>query len=210
MTYGIRPIETRFNGQLYRSRHEARWAVFLTTLGEPFHYEAEGFELLPIGMADPQQTPSHVFCDAPLFYVPDFWLPRVKQWIEIKPDLGTWGYDDLTVEKARRLAVHSGYAVIIVCGNPGLSDGSTGDAYKAYVPDDCDYLWCVCGHCGAVGLQYGGRSERLLCCDSNQKDHGGKRYAYDLPRLRGAFDAATRHRFFLENADVLFHRNHRG
>lgn len=39
------PIETCWRGYRFRSRVEARWAVFFETLGLPWEYEPEGFEL---------------------------------------------------------------------------------------------------------------------------------------------------------------------
>lgn len=56
----IRPIETIYNGYKFRSRLEARWAVFFDALGVKYEYEPEGF-LLPSGKR----------------YLPDF---RVKCW----------------------------------------------------------------------------------------------------------------------------------
>lgn len=41
----IKPIETYYNGYRFRSRLEARWAVFLDALGVRWEYEPEGFEL---------------------------------------------------------------------------------------------------------------------------------------------------------------------
>lgn len=41
----IKPIETSFMGYRFRSRLEARWAVFFQTLGVEFEYEPEGFDL---------------------------------------------------------------------------------------------------------------------------------------------------------------------
>lgn len=56
----LKPIETIYNGYKFRSRLEARWAVFFDTLGVEYEYEPEGFEL-PSGKR----------------YLPDF---RVKCW----------------------------------------------------------------------------------------------------------------------------------
>ena len=56
----IKAIETYYNGYRFRSRLEARWAVFFDTLGVKYEYEPEGFEL-----------------DGGLRYLPDF---RVKCW----------------------------------------------------------------------------------------------------------------------------------
>lgn len=45
MINAIKPIETVYNGYRFRSRLEARWAVFLDALGVEYEYEPEGFEL---------------------------------------------------------------------------------------------------------------------------------------------------------------------
>lgn len=41
----IKAIETVNNGYKFRSRLEARWAVFFDTLEIEYQYEPEGFEL---------------------------------------------------------------------------------------------------------------------------------------------------------------------
>lgn len=40
----IRAIETEYNGYRFRSRLEARWAVFFDALGVEYEYEPEGYE----------------------------------------------------------------------------------------------------------------------------------------------------------------------
>jgi hypothetical protein len=67
----IKPIETRYSGHRFRSRLEARWAVFLDELGIFWEYEKEGY-VLPDGQ----------------HYLPDFWLPDANCFLEIKPDAG--------------------------------------------------------------------------------------------------------------------------
>lgn len=64
----IKAIETIYNGYRFRSRLEARWAVFFDSLGVEYQYEPEGFVLN-------DGTP----------YLPDFYLPNQRMWIEIKP-----------------------------------------------------------------------------------------------------------------------------
>ena len=63
----IKAIETEYNGYRFRSRLEARWAVFFDALDVRYEYEPEGFEL-PDGR-----------------YLPDFYLPEFRTYIEIKP-----------------------------------------------------------------------------------------------------------------------------
>ena len=63
----LKPIETLYNGYLFRSRLEARWAVFFDSLNIAYEYEKEGYDLGPAG-----------------WYLPDFWLPVQKCWVEVK------------------------------------------------------------------------------------------------------------------------------
>ena len=42
----IQAIETTYNGYRFRSRLEARWAVFFDAIGQEYEYEPEGFELM--------------------------------------------------------------------------------------------------------------------------------------------------------------------
>ena len=66
----MKAIETRYNGYLFRSRLEARWAVWFDALGVKWEYEPEGFDLGPAGL-----------------YLPDFWLPQLQCWFEVKGQL---------------------------------------------------------------------------------------------------------------------------
>ncbi len=58
MNQPIRAIETRYAGCRFRSRLEARWAVFFDALDIPWDFEAQGFH-----------TPAGG-------YLPDFFLPE--------------------------------------------------------------------------------------------------------------------------------------
>jgi hypothetical protein len=91
----IKAIETHYKGYRFRSRLEARWAVFFDDLGMRWEYEKEGFDLGNAGK-----------------YLPDFWMSDMKCWIEIKPD----GEDG--AEKARALS-RGDYPVIVLSGNIG-------------------------------------------------------------------------------------------
>lgn len=106
----IKPIETRYKGHRFRSRLEARWAVFLDSLGVVWQYEPQGFDL-----------------GDGLTYLPDFYLPDFRSYanetnpgwfLEIKPMIEP---TDVEKEKARRLSVGVGQwpsCVVIVCGDP--------------------------------------------------------------------------------------------
>jgi len=64
----LKAIDTEYDGHLYRSRLEARWAVFFDTLDIPFEYELEGYDLGEAG-----------WC------LPDFWLPKQRTFLEVSP-----------------------------------------------------------------------------------------------------------------------------
>ena len=67
----LKAIDTEYRGRLFRSRTEARWAVFFDEVGLEWEYEPEGFEL-PSGAR----------------YLPDFKLMRKHGghcWVEVKP-----------------------------------------------------------------------------------------------------------------------------
>lgn len=66
----IRAIETVYAGHRFRSRLEARWAVFFDELGIEWQYEPEGYE--------------RDWNDGPIRYLPDFYLPATRTWVEVK------------------------------------------------------------------------------------------------------------------------------
>lgn len=93
----IKSLPTEYRGIKYRSRTEARWAVFFTENDIPFHYEFEGFDL------------GHG-----VWYLPDFWLPEAKSWFEVKPG----NPSAAEIDKARGLARGTGRLVFVAPGNP--------------------------------------------------------------------------------------------
>lgn len=64
----IKAIETEYKGYRFRSRLEARWAVFFDAMGVKWEYEPEGFE---------NRNGER--------YLPDFYLPSFDIWCEVKP-----------------------------------------------------------------------------------------------------------------------------
>lgn len=63
----IKAIQTEYKGYLFRSRLEARWAVFFDELGIEWEYEPEGL-VLSNGK----------------YYLPDFYLPDFSCFFEVK------------------------------------------------------------------------------------------------------------------------------
>src|SRR6266496_336030 len=129
----IQAIETRYNGYRFRSRLEARWAIFLDTLNIGYRYEHEGFDI--------DNT----------WYLPDFWLPRFDLWIEIKPTL-----DDIAgMGKAVALSQQINGPVVILIGSPWPGEYIAAHCRKGEnggvrcIPD-CQ--WSECSQCGSLGL----------------------------------------------------------
>lgn len=91
-------IDTRYKGYFFRSRLEARWAVFMDTLGIKWEYEAEGYNL-----------------DG-LWYLPDFYLPTFDggSYLEVKGQK----LNNTELEKVYRLCLLSGKNVIFGVGVP--------------------------------------------------------------------------------------------
>ncbi len=87
---GIKPIETQYKGYLFRSRLEARWAVFFDTCGVRWEYEPEGY-ILPNGQK----------------YLPDFLLHGVDG--RAPDDLYVEVKGKMTPDDARKIYEFSGW-----------------------------------------------------------------------------------------------------
>jgi hypothetical protein len=183
----IRAIETKYAGCRFRSRLEARWAVFFDTLGVEWQYEPEGFDL-PSGR-----------------YLPDFYLPALETYIEIKPVDFTKAESD----KCHDLSVATRKFVLELSGDIPRHDtfGVGGDFWipePGCEPDDINwdtpYLFCICEQCGVVDLQFEGRSDRMPCrrgdgfCKKSSPN-GDKDYSGNGPRISKALTAARSARF---------------
>lgn len=181
----IKAIETRYKGHRFRSRLEARWAVFFDALGIPWHYELEGFEL-----------------SNGTRYLPDFWLPTVNSrsidscglHVEIKPATPHQG--DLI--KAATLASDTAGTVAILTGWVGSGTSrrsrfyeySHRPVYECVMSDEsmvfmqchsCSELkyefwlasYCVCNSCGKEASPFHPRLTRAsVAAQSAQFEFG--------------------------------------
>ena len=95
----MKPISTAYAGYRFRSRLEARWAVFFDCLAIPYAYESEGYHLDTVR------------------YLPDFVLNPATHpiYCEIKPPGEPTAGER---EKARKLSHESARPVYILCGDP--------------------------------------------------------------------------------------------
>lgn len=178
-------IQTFYHDVHFRSRIEARWAIFLDTLNIPWEYEKEGYVL-------------NGAC-----YLPDFWLPDQKRWLEIKGE-----YPSTEEEgKAFGLAEATGYPVHIFYGHipsaKGLEAGWSPPEYPVFMYElidgigglmtDTGYVFGRCPGCGIYDIAYEGRAERFGCdCYDREKD---KMRTYNDPTIITAYTAARTSRF---------------
>jgi hypothetical protein len=132
----LKPIETAYKGYRFRSRLEARWAVFFDALGVGWEYEKEGYDLGPAG-----------------WYLPDFWLPDLRCFVEVK---GRWpNAEEQKLAEALRDA--SGAPVVLVYGSVGAGP------WRCYAHDvghssagssEWEVYWFVC-ECGLPKVSWG-------------------------------------------------------
>ena len=98
----IKAITTYYDGYPFRSRLEARWAVFFNEMGIEYEYEPEGF-ILSDGT----------------YYLPDFYLPGFHVFFEVKAKhlLGTKEGDEAIRKISDGMRTNS-WAGIIAFGDP--------------------------------------------------------------------------------------------
>jgi hypothetical protein len=100
----MKPLPTYYDGVTFRSRTEARWAVFFNKIGWEWKYEDQGFEL-----------------DGGGSYLPDFSikLPNMNEWwVEVKPDNFDKFDNDAYMDVLQRFTSQSGKDLILLDGNP--------------------------------------------------------------------------------------------
>jgi hypothetical protein len=136
----IKAIETRYKGHRFRSRLEARWAVFFDSMHIEWEYELEGF-LLSDGSK----------------YLPDFFSKSLGAWIEIKPGLP----DIEEIKKLVRFSIEKEAPLILIDGLPGRETiriinqkdfllGSLISKYSARSDENIFELWSEIARIGFV------------------------------------------------------------
>lgn len=168
---GPKPIETVYRGLRFRSRLEARWAVFFDALGIKYVYKPEGYK--------PDE----------LWYLPDFLLPDLDCWFRL-PDLDCWievkeqpfERGDETYEKARRLAAALRSDVVVFCGQiEPVMGGWCFTGSEEYCPGPSRVWWFPCPVCRAYQV---GKNMADLPCGCVERAPG------EIPEIVRAFDAA--------------------
>lgn len=140
MNNNIKAIETQYKGYMFRSRLEARWAVFFDALGVEWQYEAEGLAMRSG------------------YYLPDFYLPRSRVYVEVKGVRPSREEMDVHCSRGCEF-VDSGSHYLMVVGLPG--------EYGAMLSADRGLpgLAGVARHHGGVRFMYGGSALAFLCIE---------------------------------------------
>jgi hypothetical protein len=101
--YRVRALKTEYRGTVFLSRTEAARAQWLDDLGIAWDYEPQRIYLPALGVV----------------YVPDFWLPTLRLWAEVK------GVEPTGLEqaKATELAQVTGRPVAFLVGTPAENPG---------------------------------------------------------------------------------------
>lgn len=186
MELGVRPSKkwrgvytctpTFYNQVRYRSKTEAQWAVFFDTLGIPFQYEPRKFD----------------FGD--FRYIPDFYLPDLGIWIEIKGP----GPTDEQIAKIKQVAEATGESAFLFFGlvRSADEDGNYAFGYIHRNPiagthglyGDHLFAWARCPRCKTFDVALLGRADYLPC---HCLARAGKLYGDEDLDLRAAFDTAS-------------------
>jgi len=183
----MQAIETIYNGYRFRSRLEARWAVFFDTLGIKYEYEKEGYALRD-----------------GTYYLPDFWLPDYHYWIEIK------GQQPTSQEMVIRDGLNEGFGhpVIIFVGGPGENYGLAiygclhVDNGGQSESDKVQWFWCDIENKPDINLRHGyecmlwaiNNDEVIGLCNCIDRD-AFNRHQVDSTILVNAYKAARQAQF---------------
>ena len=176
---GIKAIETVYNGYRFRSRLEARWAVFFDALNIPYEYEPEGFCL-----------------SDGTFYLPDFYLPEQKEWFEVK---GIMSEEDK--QKIERFIEDTQMPTAVGYSDFTFQSPALGGA-ECYGLSQKD--WSYIGKCAKCGKLYfvseDGTYQCTCCgfydgnCTFSDEAHGDRPFSASYP-LNEAFIKARQARF---------------
>ncbi|GAA5648636.1 hypothetical protein [Vibrio proteolyticus] len=123
----VEAIKTTYKGIEYRSRTEARWAVFFDGIGVQFEYEKEYIDL-----SNGQK------------YLPDFFLPEFNAFFEVKPNSDAIVTEECT--KARLLSqdlADQAINVWLATGGPSEQNGNVIPLNHWDLSDDIEHILSV-------------------------------------------------------------------
>lgn len=102
----MKSIETEYDGYRFRSRLEARWAVAFNELGVDYVFEPEGLKV-PIRFRTQWYPRAAV-----VQYLPDFFLPDLGLWCEVKGRMGA--QDDFKTTNGAAALSDEGHDVLVL------------------------------------------------------------------------------------------------
>lgn len=123
-------LPTKYNGVLYRSKTEARWAVFFELMSWRFEYEPECFLLYER-----------------IKYLPDFYLPDFPCYVEVK------GKEFTPVELIKCETLCEETDIPVVCAN-GWPDMKMYTTYHSYNGGYVETAQCGFGFKGRPELSW--------------------------------------------------------
>ena len=181
----IKAIETEYNGYLFRSRVEARWAVFFDTLGIRYEYEEDVYNI-----------------DG-TWYLPDFHLPEQKCWFEVKGDeQGIKNNHDLYQGFAGKIGPLVAFTTpsidtvgtkFIICAHDSNAGYSTNDVSWYFCPTSGFQLSLRCSYRCTVWT--GNWEDPVKVCSSCDVNSNSTCHDFVHPWIIDAYRAARQARF---------------
>lgn len=148
----LTPIKTVYNGYLFKSKLEAKWAAFFDSMGIAFEYEPDAF-----AVNGGWYTPD--------FYVPELYIGNTDvrgAYVEIKPI--SWEFD-MDYYKKMSAALRN-KNLVLFAGEPYDFAipywESQGHAYRVCPEWAKHQALAYCEDCNDLGLQY--LEESRKCC----------------------------------------------
>lgn len=198
----MKAIETVYKGYRFRSRLEARWAVFFDALKLQWLYEPETMKFIAPG-----------FTNFETWYLPDFLIAvkGTRRWIEIKRDYRDLRIDDadkpglikfcnfgLYVAAQNAAGISSDIALLL-SGDPCLGGydpvRSDGDDAKKPALVHSRFFWTDCPFCLIIDLRKltrrRGEGAWIECphCNRTVREDSDQ-FFVNSPPLRNAYEKA--------------------
>lgn len=174
----IGAIQTTYKGIKFRSRTEARWAVFFDVLDIEWEYEPEAYS------------------DGESVYLPDFWLPTYRFFWEVK------GIEVFDRNKVGIAVNATGRLVAVAVGQP--KEPAIGSFQIEIIHPYTDHplwgAWAQCNDCRQIGFFTLDASENWKTFSNfwQQSEKHCAHYETEActPKLLNAFVNARAHRFW--------------
>lgn len=193
--YDIRSKITKYGGVVFRSKEEARWAVFFDSLGVKYEYE-------------PFYSEVETGCIS-VNYLPDFYLPKQEMFIEVKPG------KPFGIENIKAAAWCKDVSEIVVLFNLNPPTDKLENGWLFFYPNISkvtmimkSYWWGECPKCGHVDIAEYASITSCECFDANyynelyeKEEISGKNFRQRFSRskrLMKAYSTAKNYKFLFK------------